>query len=413
MALARLNKAGGGLPILHRECHRVVLATKDSTKAGFEHVLTVINSMLQNTKHLFEPDAAAIAAIQAFRPAANISAIRDRGQLLRAEVRRQLSLYHKEMLAASRKRRNTMAVAANLDSAGLDVKQAQGRLPADLTLITAMIAKLWDQVFERVWTKVIVPWLRAQKMESSVQSYLLCESFEGFAHYAEAQGLTPQDLRNLRTLLQLELSFLRSQVWVGSLVVEYTLSEYGGRKLYEFRTSRSFKTAGKQKAESLPASKKWPLSEKTSALVHTLVQLTASATDHMFPGRSLRAVSEAASKDFAQLGFNWCGIPRLGLHSMRTYHCCRDVNNPDVGVQDYPAFAARMQVFMDTMVSVYAAYSMKGPAAQRSNYILVPRTRTRYVLKGALRKRNSKSLSNKRNCRRNSSNKSRSRRDRS
>jgi hypothetical protein len=35
------------------------------------------------------------------------------------------------MLAVSRTRRNTMAVAANLDSAGLDVKQAQGRLPED------------------------------------------------------------------------------------------------------------------------------------------------------------------------------------------------------------------------------------------------------------------------------------------
>jgi hypothetical protein len=174
MTLARLNKPDGGLPTLHRECHRVVLATKDSTRAGFEHVLAVVHSMLQNTKDLFEPDAAAIAAIQAFRRGANISATRDRGQLLRAEVRRQLSLYHHEMLAASRRRRNTMAVAANLDSAGLDVKQAQGRLPNDLTLITAMGASLWKQVFEPVWTGVLEQWLRAQKMKSSAQSYLSC-----------------------------------------------------------------------------------------------------------------------------------------------------------------------------------------------------------------------------------------------
>jgi hypothetical protein len=94
MALARLNTADGSVATLHKGCHRVVLATKDSTRAGFEHVLTVANSMLQNNRDIFEPDSAAIAAIQAFRPGASISAIRDKGQLLRAEVRRQLSLYH-------------------------------------------------------------------------------------------------------------------------------------------------------------------------------------------------------------------------------------------------------------------------------------------------------------------------------
>jgi hypothetical protein len=190
MTLARLKKADGDLDALHKECHRVVLATKNSTRADFEHVMTVVNSMLQSTKDLFEPDAAAIAAIQAFRPGANISATRDRGQLLRAEVRRQLSLYHNEMLAVSRRRRNTMAVAANLDSAGLDVKQAQGRLPKDLTLIAAMVARLWEQVFEPVWTGAIEPWLQAQKKESSIQSYLSCENFDGFSQFAEEQGLT-------------------------------------------------------------------------------------------------------------------------------------------------------------------------------------------------------------------------------
>ena len=63
MTLARLNKADGDLDALHKECHSVVLATKNSTRAGFEHVMTVVNSMLQSTKDLFEPDAAAIAAI--------------------------------------------------------------------------------------------------------------------------------------------------------------------------------------------------------------------------------------------------------------------------------------------------------------------------------------------------------------
>jgi hypothetical protein len=97
--------------------------------------------------------------------------------------------------------------------------------------------------------------------------------------------------------------------------------------------------------------------------VHTLLHLT-SASNYVFPGGSRRAVSQAASKTFAQLGFNWCSIPRLGPHAFRTYQCCRAVSNPDIGVQDYPALASRMQVSVDTMVSVYAAQSMKGPAAQ-------------------------------------------------
>ena len=256
-----------------------------------------------------------------------------------------------------------MAVAANLDSAGLDVKQAQGRLPKDLTLITAMVARLWKQVFEPVWTGVVEPWLQAQKKESSIQSYLSCENFDGFTQFAEEQGLTQQDMKNLRTLLQLDLSFLRSQVWLSSLVSEIHLTEYEGGKLYEFRTSRSFKTAGKPAPESLPAATRWPLSVKTSALVHTLLNLT-SASNYVFPGTSRRAVSQAASKVFAQLGFNWCGIPRLGPHALRTYDCCKHASSPDIGVQDYPALASRMQVSVDTMVSVYAAQTMKGPVAQ-------------------------------------------------
>eukprot|EP00953_Heterococcus_sp_UTEX-ZZ885_P035055 18118-Heterococcus_DN1.PRE.3 len=68
MALARQNKPGASMATLHKECRRVALATKPSARAGFDHALTVVNSMLQNTKALLEPDAAAIAAIQAFRP---------------------------------------------------------------------------------------------------------------------------------------------------------------------------------------------------------------------------------------------------------------------------------------------------------------------------------------------------------
>jgi hypothetical protein len=118
--------------------------------------------MLQNSRDLFEPDAAAVLPIKAFRPGASVSTAADKGRLLQAEVRRQLNLYHKELLAVSRIRRNTMAVAANLDSGGLDVKQAQGRLPENLPLVTSMVAKSWEQVYQPLWAKVIEPWLQMQ-----------------------------------------------------------------------------------------------------------------------------------------------------------------------------------------------------------------------------------------------------------
>jgi hypothetical protein len=358
MALARQNKPGASMATLHKECRRVALATKLSAKAGFDHALTVVNSMLQNSKDLFEPDAAAFVAIEAFRPDANIESAAEKGRLLQAEVRRQLALYHQELVQVSRTHRNTMSVAANLDSGGLDVKQAQGRLPEKLALITHMIAQLWEQVYAPVWSQVIEPWLQRRELESTVQSYLGTKDLEGFTEFAEKQGLTQHDIDDLRTLLQLELSFLRSQVWVSSLVAEFkVIDDQGGRKLYEFRTSRSFKTADKAAVGSLPAASRWPLSERQSALVHTLLRFSGGS-HRIFPGLSQQAVS----KTFSRVGWNWCGIPRLGAHAMRTYHCCKAVN--EVEVQDYPALASRMQVSADTMTAVYVAQSLKGPAAQ-------------------------------------------------
>lgn len=49
---------------------------------------------------------------------------------------------------------------------------------------------------------------------------------------------------------------------------------------------------------------------------------------------------------------------------MRTYCCCEAVNNLDVEVADYPALASHMQMTVDTINSVYAAPSLRGPAAQ-------------------------------------------------
>jgi hypothetical protein len=255
-------------------------------------------------------------AIQAFRPGADVSSAFHGGQLLQTEVRRQLNLYHKELLAATRKRRSSIAVAANLDSGGIDRKVAAGRLPKSLSLITDMRAELWDQVFQPLWSRVLEPWLHSVKREGALQSYLETRSFDGFAAFAEKQGFTNQDLQNLRILLQLELSFLRSQVWLVCLVSEFKLIEHEVLKLYEFRTLRTFKTAGKAAPGSLPAATRWPLSEKQSALVHTLVHV-AGDSNRMLP----RLTQQAAAKTFERLGYNWCGVPRLGPHAMRTYHC--------------------------------------------------------------------------------------------
>jgi hypothetical protein len=126
-----------------------------------------------------------------------------------------------------------------------------------------------------------------------------------------------------------------------------------------FKLTRSFKRANSTSHGSLPASNQWPLSELQSVVVHTLLLLQKRA-DRLFP----KLTQQAASNIFARLGWNWCGVPRLGPHSMRTYHCCEAVNNPDVATADYPALASHMQVSVDTMNAVYAAPSLRGPAAR-------------------------------------------------
>eukprot|EP00953_Heterococcus_sp_UTEX-ZZ885_P032432 16947-Heterococcus_DN1.PRE.2 len=140
---------------------------------------------------------------------------------------------------------------------GLDVKQAQGRLPGNFSLITFMLARLWQQVFQPVWARVLAPWLQMQKMESNAQEARVDTSgHQKFSNTLAARAIV-----------------LRSQVWVGCLVADYQLIEFEGRMLYEFRTTPQLQNS-------------WPLSEKASALVHTLMHLTR-ASDRMFPGRSL------------------------------------------------------------------------------------------------------------------------------
>jgi hypothetical protein len=353
MSLARQNKPSASLAALHRECRRVSSATSDAAVASFDHVLAVVNAMLQHSRDQFEPDTSAMLAIQMCWPQANTSTVFDQGQFLSSEVRRQLALYNKERLMASRNRRNTITVGSTLDAGGLNKKQTGGRLPQDLNLVTTMRGSLWQQVWQPVWAKVMDR-LESQMMDTTLQAYLTSDE-----PCLQKHGLTVADIKSLQTLLAVELSFLRSQVWREALCSEFKLVKHTGKKTYEFRTSRSFKTAGRAASGSLTAATRWPLSEKQSAVVHTLLHLE-DANARIFPGLS----QHAASKVFARLGRNFCGVPRLGPHAMRTYYCYQAINDPDIGVADYPALASRLQVSVDTMTAVYAAPSMRAPAAQ-------------------------------------------------
>jgi hypothetical protein len=291
LKLARGNvKPGASLAAVHKECRRVWGATSNAARAGFDHSLSTVHCMLQHSKGLFEPDATALLAIQSLLAGAGGDIDADKGRLLNSEVRRQLALYHRELVAATRKRRYTIAVAGNLDAGGLDSKVANGRLPRDISLITVMIAHLWSQVWQTTWAKVVVPYLQQKGQQCTVQSFLsLNTPGAEMAEMAEQAGFTPADGNNLRTLLQLELSFLRSQVWCEASVAEFNLIEHNGEKLYEFRTRRAFKTAGRAARGDLPAATRWPLSAQQSALVHTILH-TGSSGSRMFTATSGDAV---------------------------------------------------------------------------------------------------------------------------
>jgi hypothetical protein len=358
VSLAAQLHSTASLAVLHKECKRVHAAIARSSKSSFDHCISVVNSMLQHSDDLFEPDSSAHIAIQLLWPKATVTAYPQGGHLFSGEVRRQLALYHREMVNTARNRKNTIAVGGRLDPGGLRRKQAKGRLPNDLSLITKMRAQLLRQVWSPVWSKV-QDWLRSQGVEASEQSYLSIMHLDAMGPYLRKHGLTDTDCSNLRTLMCLELCFQRSQVWHDALCKEFSIVEHEDEMLYVFSLKRSFKRANSTSRGSLPASTQWPLSELQSAVVHTLLHADKPA-ERLFP----KLTQQAFAKLIAKLGWNWCGVPRLGPHALRTYYTCEGVNNPDVTPADYPALASHMQISVDTMLSVYAAPSLNGPAAQ-------------------------------------------------
>jgi hypothetical protein len=115
-------------------------------------------------------------------------------------------------------------------------KKADRRLPADLQLITNMIAHLWEQVWIPVWTKIILPWLQQTGVaQPTVQDWLAILPSEDLRAKGEAKGLVQRDVHNLRKLLQLELSFLNQEMWFSALVSEFTLiTSDRGQRCYTF-----------------------------------------------------------------------------------------------------------------------------------------------------------------------------------
>jgi hypothetical protein len=345
------------LALLQKECKRVHTATAHSSKASIDHCISVVNSMLQHSDDLFEPDSSAHIAIQLQWPTAATTAHHQGGHLFNGEVRRQLALYHRELVNTSGNRKNTIAVKGKLDPGGLQQKQAGGRLPADLSLITRMRAQLWEQVWTPVWTKV-QDWLRSRGLEASEQSYLSTAHLDTLGSYLRMHGLTDIDITNMRTLMCLELCFQRSQVWLGALCREFSIVEHDGMLLYKFQLSRSFKRASSTSRGSLPASVMWPLSKPQSVLVHTLLHVDKPKE------RFFNMSGSSIGRLIKRLGWNWCGIPRLGPHVLRTGFICEAVNRADVTPSDYPALGAHVQSSVDTVLNVYAALSLHGTPAQ-------------------------------------------------
>jgi hypothetical protein len=231
------------------------------------------------------------------------------------------------------------------------------------------MATLWQQLYTSMWEKVVVLWLQKSDDDVHIQSFLatttVSDHSEQFRTFAANCGVTHNDVLNLKRLLQLELSYLRQQVWRNSLVVEYSMiTEDTGERCYNFRMTRSFKNLGKHAKGDLAPAIEWKLIGKQAALVHTILLLDTSSK-FMFKALQSNTVESEKSvwNAFKRLGASWCAICNLGPHSMRTYWICMMANSPNLTASDYPALASRLQVSIDTLTRVYLAPSKNSPAA--------------------------------------------------
>ncbi|KAG5188965.1 hypothetical protein JKP88DRAFT_287047 [Tribonema minus] len=350
--------------------------TNSNTKAGFVTNLATVFGALKRSPDRLKPDSNDLAALRAYLPSVDLSAIEASGSTLAYTLNKYLNIFAEDFLVRRRKIRAEVVQTKALDRGGLKAKQAAGRLPVhNCQVLQTMISGLKEQVWQPIWDEAITPWLLAHTASKTVSTQdFLAASLDGAGDlmaFASAKGVTKEDYINLQNVLKIHLSALRSQVFRDSLVSEYKLQEREGRRGYVLDMTRAFKTCTADSRDGLPHLTSWALSEYESGLIHAIKLLRPLATlgaggvsDHMFLDTSGKFVPQREmAKDFWAIGREWVGVPRLGPHSLRTMWLSWIVNNnPLISDRDIEALAAYVQVSRATMLDSYVTPSHNGPA---------------------------------------------------
>ncbi|KAG5187165.1 hypothetical protein JKP88DRAFT_307933 [Tribonema minus] len=354
---------------------QVFEATSDSTTAGYNNNLaSVFGAIERSGAERYRPDAMDIAAIRAYMPSADLAWLDTSGQALTYSVKMFIDAFRDTFLTTRRRLRADVTVSRALDRGGLKSKKAAGRLPdAEDDGLCDMMRALRKQIWSRVWTSVIAPWLRAhalpQDLQSFMNTYATAAEEGNIIKFADSKGFTRYDAERVQLLLMLHLSCLRSQVWRDSVIEEYELSKRDGKVFYTLHVTRAFKTASCQD-DGIPQLAKWDLSETESALVHCVLLLCrpmlatgAKSTARMFLDAAGAPVTQRwIETKVAEVGQEWLGVPRLGPHSLRTMWVSWMVNSGLTTEEDFNSLAAYVQVSRCTMLETYVTPSHNGPA---------------------------------------------------
>ncbi|KAG5180381.1 hypothetical protein JKP88DRAFT_256195, partial [Tribonema minus] len=196
---------------------QVFEATSDSTTAGYNNNLaSVFGAIERSGAERYRPDAMDIAAIRAYMPSADLAWLDTSGQALTYSVKKFIDAFRDTFLTTRRRLRADVTVSRALDRGGLKSKKAAGRLPdAEDAGLRDMMRALRKQIWSRVWTSVIAPWLRAhalpQDLQSFMNTYATAAEEGNIIKFADSKGFT------------------RSQVWRDSVIEEHELSKRDGK----------------------------------------------------------------------------------------------------------------------------------------------------------------------------------------
>ncbi|KAG5181906.1 hypothetical protein JKP88DRAFT_309357 [Tribonema minus] len=354
---------------------QVLQATSDNTTVGFSNNLaSVFGAIKRSGAERYRPDAMDIAAIRAYMPSADLAWLDTSGQALTYSVNKFIDAFRDTFLTTRRRLRADVTVSRALDRGGLKSKKAAGRLPdAEDDSLRDMMQPLRKQIWSRVWTSVIAPWLRVHALPQELQSFMNTNATaaeEGnIIKFADSKGFTRYDAERVQLLLMLHLSCLRSQVWRDSVIEEYELSKRDGKVFYTLHMTRAFKTASCQD-DGIPQLAKWDLSETESTLVHSVLLLCrpmlatgAKSTSRMFLDAAGAPLTQRwIENKVAEVGKEWLGVPRIGPHSLRTMWLLWMVNSGLITEADFDSLAAYVQVSRCTMLATYVTPSHNGPA---------------------------------------------------